>query len=209
MDFNLEQARFEQEIGRSWDLTKLNEALCNAQQEMNVDTDGKGNRGNKYVTIKEMINATQSTLIQNGLILSHVFNKIDGDTVLDAILHHRASNQWIRSRIPLVIFQGATANETGQGVGCIITYFRRYTYSSILGLRVDEPDLEDANAPMSQEKSDYISDKQFAKLKALLRGNVESEKKICVHYGIDNLSHLPWKHMNSLVERLEKGNSGN
>lgn len=214
MEFNLEQARLEQEIGRSLDLSKLNEALCEAQESLNVDTDGKGNRGNKYVSIKEMINATQPTLRKHKLVLTHVFNKVDTDTVLDAILQHWPSNQWIRSRIPLVMFQGNTANDTGQGIGCIITYFRRYTYSSILGLRVDEPDLDDANAPTSNQsapksestytpKQGCISEKQYKKLKALIAGDIEYEKELCKYFKINDLSELPWKCMDEALKSIE------
>ena len=99
-----------------------------------------------YAPIDEIITAIQPALTGHGLhLMNDVRSENAGEIIVSAALYH-VSGEWMETegvRIKL-------GKDDAQGVGSAITYGRRYTVKSILGL-ADEDD--DGNAASKSDKS--------------------------------------------------------
>lgn len=88
----------------------------------------------KYAPLESIMKAALPVLTKHGLAVTQLIDNIDGNSALTTVLMH-VSGQEIRSTMPLIL-----AKEDPQGQGSAITYARRYSYASILGLVIDEDD---------------------------------------------------------------------
>ena len=92
----------------------------------------------KYSTLDDIWNACGGALAENGLDVTHqILNNGNGTEIVATLFHE--SGQYLRSAIPLPI-------GTPQQTGSAITYMRRYTIQSILGLEGDSFTDDDGNA---------------------------------------------------------------
>lgn len=122
-------------------------ALSNFQSEMplvqkNVSSFGK----QKYADFAEIVRISRPILCKWGLSVTQTFELIDNNrSGLRTTLCHK-TGQCIFSLIPLITSETLSENkDTGvkglnvlQELGKSITYLRRYSYMSILGIAVDE-----------------------------------------------------------------------
>ena len=102
---------------------------------------------NKYVSLDSLLSAVLPVLHANDIVLTQSPTSID--TVTEAIpalrttLRHVPSNDALDSTMPLVLDK-----PTPQGQGSAITYARRYSLASILGLITETDD--DGNSASSR-----------------------------------------------------------
>jgi hypothetical protein len=123
----------------------LAEALLNVQKAAPVLTKDGTNPHfkNEYVTLDSLLAAILPVLHANDLVLTQSPTSID--TVTEAIpalrttLRHIPTDDALDSTMPLVLDKA-----TPQGQGSAITYARRYSLASILGLITETDD--DGNA---------------------------------------------------------------
>ena len=85
----------------------------------------------KYATLNAVYEAVAEALLKNGL---SVIQPIVGDAVETTLIH--TSGQFITSSCPIVC---AKQNDP-QAMGSAITYARRYSLASLLGVMTDEDD---------------------------------------------------------------------
>ena len=85
----------------------------------------------KYATLNAVYEAVAEALLKNGL---SVIQTIVGDAVETTLIH--TSGQFITSSCPIVC---AKQNDP-QAMGSAITYARRYSLASLLGVMTDEDD---------------------------------------------------------------------
>jgi len=94
----------------------------------------------KYASLGAHLDLSESVLFKHGLLMLHTPNMINGQHFLVASLHHPESGQWIKSYLPLLNAKGDC-----QGVGASISYMRRYSINSMLGLNAEDDDGETAS----------------------------------------------------------------
>ena len=94
----------------------------------------------KYASLGAHLDLSESVLFKHGLLMLHTPNMINNQHVLVATLHHPESGQWIKSYLPLHNPKGDS-----QGVGASLTYMRRYSINSMLGLNAEDDDGETAS----------------------------------------------------------------
>lgn len=94
----------------------------------------------KYASLGAHLELCESVLFAHGLLLMHTTNFINGVAMLIASLHHPESGQWTKSYLPL-----PNPKNDSQGVGASITYMRRYSINSMLGLNAEDDDGETAS----------------------------------------------------------------
>ena len=101
---------------------------------------------NEYADLGAVIEASRAVLADNGLAVSQLVIGGDGSVGVETILMHK-SGQWIASAISL-----PTGDEKGksqaQVAGSIISYLRRYSLASMLGIYADKDD--DGNKPAAK-----------------------------------------------------------
>lgn len=130
---------------QSSEIDKISPALIKFQREINaVPKDRKGFNF-KYASLPGLVEHVRETLGANDLgfkqeILGHpVLDKI---YIVTTILH--TSGQWFRDRAPLFLPQRGEAGikDYNQAYGSAVTYLKRYSLQSMLGVVVDDEDYD-------------------------------------------------------------------
>lgn len=103
----------------------------------------------KYASLGAHLDLSEEILFKHGLLMMQCSNFSNGEPMLIATLHHPESGQWIKSYMPLPNPKGDS-----QGVGASITYMRRYSINSMLGLNAEDDDGETASGRGKYEKKE-------------------------------------------------------
>lgn len=101
----------------------------------------------RYATLGAHLELSESVLAEHGLIMLQTVNGTHDKAILIATLCHPGSGQWIRSYMPLPNPKGDS-----QGLGASITYMRRYSINTMLGLNAEDDDGETAAGRGKYEK---------------------------------------------------------
>lgn len=119
-------------------ISKLASALARAQVEMPVIKFDAKNPflKNKYATLQAVVQASVPVMHRYGLSIAQFSVSQEGRIGVRSILMHE-SGEWIEDVITLVpeTQKGLSLN---QAAGVTLTYLRRYSWASILGLVADE-----------------------------------------------------------------------
>lgn len=147
--------------------TQINElvtALAKAQGRIQPAIKDKKNPHFKssYADLSSVWDACRSALSENGLAVIQTVETHDKEPVLITTLAH-SSGQWMRSEMPII-----TQKMDPQGIGSALTYYRRYSLASIVGVAPEDDDAEGAQrremrAPVAVKPA-TISDVQASDL---------------------------------------------
>ena len=142
---------------QSENINELVTALAKAQGEIKPASKSSLNPHfkSKYADLCEVWEACREPLSKNSLVVMQTMGKEDSCLSLITTLAH-SSGQWIKSVYPLVCKD--TTNP--QSWGSAITYARRYTLSSIVGIAPDEDDdgnkaSLDKSKPIKKNNEEY------------------------------------------------------
>jgi hypothetical protein len=201
---------------RSDEVDQLMLALSAAHKEFGViiEKDKKGHKG-AYSSLPRVLDRIDKMNAKHGLILTQGSRIIDGHNVLETILTHPASKQWISSQSLLTPASGISPDQNWGGSK---TYHRRYDAMSLMGIfcsddptdhdgwteeRVEEENQKDKNKPA--QKSQVISDKQYSLLVIKL-GQIPAnrQKGLMNAAKIESWKELPWSLFNKVLERIEE-----
>jgi hypothetical protein len=130
---------------QSENLGELAKALAAAQGEMNAASKDATNPHFKtrYADLASIMDACRGPLAKHGLSVTQLPGRDEaGQVTLTTTLMH-ASGQYIGSTIGV-----RPAQENPQVVGSILTYLRRYTLASVVGVVSDDDDGEVASQPV-------------------------------------------------------------
>lgn len=119
---------------RSNDINEIAEALSNAQGVMGAVKKDKQGYGYKYAELSSIIELVRKPFLENGLCFSH--HTLGG--TLKCVLMHK-SGQWLSSDYEIRAEQSKNINYN-QAIGSAITYGRRYTLSSLIGIPQEDDD---------------------------------------------------------------------
>lgn len=121
---------------RSYFIDKLATALSKAQSDMEMAAKDTKNEFFKssYADLAAVIKASKKPLADNGLSITQLMVPNSQKVVVTTILMH-TSGQYITSTIAL-----NPVKSDPQGYGSAVTYARRYSYQSIIGLSADDDD---------------------------------------------------------------------
>ena len=131
---------------KSEQINELAISLSLAQGSMHAATKDSTNPyfKNKYASLASVIDSIRKPLADNGLSLTQ-HASVDGNIVtVETVILHK-SGQWMSSNIKM-----NSKDVSAQGIGSTITYARRYSLSSILGIAAEEDD--DGNASSKPEE---------------------------------------------------------
>jgi hypothetical protein len=140
---------------------------------------------NTYADLNALIEAVEPILLEKGLVLLQPIKEGKVFTVITDITNSYS----IESYIDLT--QGLTA----QALGSQITYFRRYTLSSLLTLQAIDDDGQHASQPVKVAKTE-CDDKTFEAIKqAIIDGKrtIEQAKEKFIFTGTQNIELLNLK----------------
>lgn len=174
------------------------EALMNFQSEMPTLPQNTKGYGYTYTDLLTIINTAQPILAKHGLVITQPI----AGTKINTILHHIPSKEEICSFVDIPQDVNLKGQNTFQVYGSALTYFRRYSYISILSIVSDadldasgteikpsksmKPDSVDKNIPAVKKT---LSDVDFKKVMVMLgkewKGSIISSEWITEKYSLN------------------------
>lgn len=136
-------------MNKSESITKLAAALAKAQAEMPVVKMNKQNPflKNKYADLGAVIEASRPVLAKHELSIAQ-FPTGTREVGVTTILMH-SSGEWISDTLTLPLGDSKGLSDS-QSAGVVISYLRRYSWASVLGLYSDED--TDGHQPRVDDK---------------------------------------------------------
>lgn len=189
----------------SKELNKLFEALAKAQLEMEVAKTESTNPffKSKYADLRAVVTASRPFLAKHGLcVIQRTVPGNNGISYLHTRLGH-LSGQWMESVMPIT-----PAKQDIQTFGSYMTYLRRYSYSSIVGVVVGEED-DDGEGCMYQERKREVEEKPISKYQLnILSKELVGENKILEsmlkNLSISKLADIPTGKYLQCLERIKE-----
>lgn len=178
---------------KSESIAELSAALAKAQaafqpvkRTAKVDFTTRGGQKIKYsyAPLSDVLDACRKALSDNALAIMQP-TKLDGDKLVVETLLSHSSGQWIKSDIII-----NSADTSPQGIGSVLTYARRYSLSSLLGIAADEDD--DAN--IASGHAAEIKQKEVAKDKLSSGGSPATKDHWC---SVHNVAFFKTEKMRS------------
>lgn len=103
---------------------------------------------NTYISLGKLLDKVLPVLNAKGLVLIQAPTSVGSEPALDTTLAHVESGTAITAAVPLML-----ERDNPQGLGSAITYSRRYSLMSMLGLVADEDDDGEAASPRKASKA--------------------------------------------------------
>jgi hypothetical protein len=144
---------------KSEQINELAAALSIAQSKMPAAKMNSTNPflHNKYADLGAVIEAAKDQMAVNGLCVSQLVGGDASSISVTTILMHK-SGQWIESTVGMAVGD-EKGKSAAQVAGSIVTYLRRYSLASILGVYADEDtdggkgDSKSEQKPTNQQQS--------------------------------------------------------
>ena len=174
-------------MNQSESIAELSAALAKAQGAMMGATKDSSNPffKSKYADLASVWDACRKPLSDNGLsvVQTTEFIPENPDLVcIETTLCH-SSGQWIKGRLA-----GKPVKNDPQGVGSCITYFRRYSLQSMVGIA---PEDDDGNAASGKGKeTQVISPEQKALIINLIKTKGVEEKAFLEYMKTDSIDNI-------------------
>ncbi len=141
---------------RSETIGKLSEALSKAQSAMkpaSFDAQNPHFRS-RYATLASIMEACRSALSQNQIAVVQGTSVVEDRVIVTTMLIH-ASGEFISDQLSMNI-----TKDSPQAIGSAITYARRYSLASLVGVVSDEDDDAEAAMPVNNSRNDTRSNAQ-------------------------------------------------
>lgn len=148
-------------MNKSESIQNLSAALSKAQAEMPaIKFDSKNPfLKNDYASLGAIIAGARPVIAKHGLSVSQLTFGEEGVAGVETVLMH-TSGEWISSSISMPIGE-EKGKSSAQVAGSIVTYLRRYSLASILGIYSDEdgdgnkvePERKPTRVALPKEKS--------------------------------------------------------
>ena len=136
---------------KSTELKELFTALAKAQGEMKAAPPSSENSyyKSKYADLNELMRTSRPALSKNGLsIIQQILPNEDGQNILNSLLCH-SSGEWISAQMKIL-----PSKADIQSLGSYITYLRRYSYASLVGITVADED-DDGEIAVATDRELY------------------------------------------------------
>ena len=166
---------------QSESIAKLMPALLKAQKAISaVKKDSKNpHLKNNYASIEAVIEAVKHALNENDIVFIQPLDKVGQSTVVTTRLIH-VSGEYLESCLLLSLPKDKDGHDKTdpQSVGSAITYARRYSLCSLLGLSQED---DDGNAASGVGLSDKVVElnNKIGKLVAELKLTKDEARTIC------------------------------
>ncbi len=179
--------------------------LMKAKAEMDTVKKDSTNPFHKssYASLGAYIEASEQHLTKNGLILVQAVNGTFSQPMIIATLLHPESGQWIKSYMPIL-----NPKNDSQGLGASVTYMRRYSIATLLGLVAEDDDGETASGrgkfdkgPKKATTEPQNVDENLKKLLAMF----DKEDKFLIQEYIKTVAtHFEWSEAACIAKFLEE-----
>lgn len=151
---------------------------------------------NKYADLGDILTAVTPVLCRNGLALIHRTEIVDGKLCLKTSLIHE-SGESVDSVYPLI------DSTDPQKIGAAITYARRYSVCSILGIVADDDDDGNAATPSDEERRRQALLAQAKTISDKAGWNLEDRQAILLRlFGTEDIKKVPTEKLIFLINEI-------
>ncbi len=209
------------EMSEKFDMVLKNIMLAKKEMGSTVKKDAANPfHKSRYASLGAHLELCEGVLDKHGLILMQTVNGSHDKAIMIATICHVESGQWIKSYLPL-----PNPKNDSQGLGASITYMRRYSINSMLGLTAEDDDGETAagrgkhddykkeqKAAIQNTKVDFapkkIAGHQVAKLKEI-EAKLDDEfkrgmmKRMLTNFQVNNLEDIVVDHYATALSSYE------
>lgn len=176
-------------MNQSESIAELSAALAKAQGVMAGASKDSSNPffKSKYADLSSVWDACRKPLSDNGLsvVQTSEFMPENPDMVcIETVLCH-ASGQWIKGKLAV-----KPVKSDPQSVGSCITYLRRYSLQSMVGIA---PEDDDGNAATGKGNPEpvYISDKEKSTIIDMINAKEVKQDKFLEYMKVASLEMIP------------------
>lgn len=178
-------------------LEELYDALAKAQQEMEAAKTDSSNPflKSKYASFAQLIETSRKVLTKNGLaIIQRIRTKGNSKIYLYTRLCH-SSGQWIESKMEIPSTNGEAKKGLTviQELGSSLTYLKRYSYASIIGLAWSDDNDDDGEGTRTKKNfHEKITEEQYVDIWGLMNELPEGLQKYVLKWlQITDLKDMP------------------
>jgi hypothetical protein len=184
--------------------------LMKAKQEIGTVKKDSKNPFHKsnYASLNAYIDASEDHLLENGLILIQAGNGSFSEPLIVATLIHPESGQWLKSYLPIL-----NPKLDSQGLGASVTYMRRYSIATLLGLVSEDDDGETASGrgkydqqkkkAANAEKTEEVKEDEPKSLQTLLEMFDKDDRFLVMEYMKVVMKHFGWTQAECVKKFLE------
>jgi hypothetical protein len=181
--------------------------LMKAKQEIGTVKKDSKNPFHKsnYASLNAYIDASEEHLIKNGLILVQAGNGSFSEPMIVATLIHPESGQWLKSYLPIL-----NPKLDSQGLGASVTYMRRYSIATLLGLVSEDDDGETAvgrgkydQQKKKTENTEDQKDNEHENLRKLLEKFDKEDQNLVLEWIKAACKHFEWTQVECIKKFLE------
>ena len=196
-------------MNKSESITKLAQALAKAQGEMPVVRMNSQNPflKNKYADLGAVIETSRPVLAKHGLSVSQFPVSVGERVGVTTILLHD-SGEWLEDTLTFSVTDSKGLS-LAQASGVVISYARRYSWASVLGLYADE-DVDGHTPPAKVEKPEMSEAEKrqymmntYSKLFARAKAINFTMPAITPDMSIDDMK-VQYAEQKKLLEQAEK-----
>ena len=189
-------------MNKSESIQNLASALCKAQAEFPAIEFDSVNPflKNGYASLGANISGTRPALTKNGLSVTQLTFGEDGVIGVETMLIH-SSGEWISDRVSMQVGE-ERGKSSAQVAGSIVTYLRRYSLASILGIYADEDG--DGNPPKPAELKSREENKPAEKKPIEDTMTIERACAIVNSEGV-KYGDIPGEKLQAMVLGINKG----
>jgi len=185
---------------------KINEiagALVQAQAQMGAAFKDNTNPHYKsgFASLASVILTVKEPLHNNGLSFVQPTIRTDGFVGCETRIMH-TSGQWMEGELTLPL-----TKQDPQAAGSAITYARRYSLMSMLGLPTTDDDAESAIEEDEEdevEPSVYINDMQLKIVTDLLEETHADIERFCANFQITSVNKMPKEKLDRAIAALNR-----
>lgn len=198
------------EMSEKFDIV-LSKLMKAKQQIGTVKKDSKNPfHKSNYASLNAYIDASEDHLIENGLILVQAGNGSFSEPIIVATLMHPESGQWLKSYLPIL-----NPKQDSQGLGASVTYMRRYSIATLLGLVSEDDDGETASGrgkyDQQKKKSATTENTEDPKkddenLQKILDLFDKEDQHLVLEYMQTVMKHFGWTTSQCINKFLEEKN---
>lgn len=175
-------------------------ALVQAQAQMGAAFKDNTNPHYKsgFASLASVILTVKEPLHNNGLSFVQPTIRTDGFVGCETRIMH-TSGQWMEGELTLPL-----TKQDPQAAGSAITYARRYSLMSMLGLPTTDDDAESAIEEDEVKPSVYIDDMQLKIVTDLLEETHADIERFCANFQITSVNKMPKEKLDRAIAALNR-----
>ena len=186
----------------SENINELAEALSALQGQITDVHKDQQAYGYKYANLTQVLELVRPVLAAHSLSLIQIPGNADDKVSIETVLMHK-SGQWISGTLEMPVVVSKSMNPA-QAVGSVISYARRYSITSWLGISQSD---NDAQAEVVEaKKAPKITDTQSEEIIMLLDHDQGRINKLMERVEIKSFDDLTYDQAETLIEKIRASN---